>query len=394
MIESLRLELAEAQIKLVEMENMGGGRVQELERILLETRMTNARLMEDNESFQLLLSEKTLNGDFSRGEFMRGTTPALEDRIPSRSGPSTSLADELESAEDSDDQDSRKLEAEVNYLKEQNKALTLYINKIIERLLQHQGFESILDADAPKANTDKELPPPPPPKEEPAQSFLQRTKSVVVGSTRTRPRPMSMAPPPAPSSNVESITSNPDTAPSIPLGRSQSVRMSSGNYTHRRSTSEWSSAATVVSNMYRGPVPAPSSGPTSPGIVSPRSSFFGVPVNPSSRVPSAASNGPRASVDENRVPPVNGTMEGVSTSDAGGVNIDTPSPPRSTASSFDRAGGSVMAGNKMRPLRLVQETAEAEAEATARNKAANRGSWIAGWFNKGGERPVSDGSAQ
>jgi hypothetical protein len=38
----------------------------ELEKQLLETRVTNARLMEDNESFQLLLGEKTLNGDLSR----------------------------------------------------------------------------------------------------------------------------------------------------------------------------------------------------------------------------------------------------------------------------------------------------------------------------------------
>src|SRR6266513_5730514 len=53
-IESLRLELAEAQIKLVESDNLGGTRLQDLERQLLETRMANARLMEDNESFQLL----------------------------------------------------------------------------------------------------------------------------------------------------------------------------------------------------------------------------------------------------------------------------------------------------------------------------------------------------
>lgn len=70
LIESLRLELAEAQIKLVESENMGGGRMQEVERLLLEARMTNARLMEDNESYQLLLSEKTLTGDFTKSEFM------------------------------------------------------------------------------------------------------------------------------------------------------------------------------------------------------------------------------------------------------------------------------------------------------------------------------------
>ena len=68
MIESLRLELAEAQLKLVENENMGGDRLQLLEKQLLEARISNARLMDDNESFQLLLSEKTLNGNFTIAE--------------------------------------------------------------------------------------------------------------------------------------------------------------------------------------------------------------------------------------------------------------------------------------------------------------------------------------
>jgi hypothetical protein len=36
-------------------------RQQELEKDLLEARVANARLMEDNESYQLLLSEKTLS---------------------------------------------------------------------------------------------------------------------------------------------------------------------------------------------------------------------------------------------------------------------------------------------------------------------------------------------
>ena len=116
------------------MENAGGGRMAELEKQLLETRMTNARLMEDNESFQLLLSEKTLNGDLSRGDFLR-TASTPEPRTPSHTGPSTSLADELESAEGSEAEIIRRLESEVNSMKDQNKALTLYINKIIGRLL-------------------------------------------------------------------------------------------------------------------------------------------------------------------------------------------------------------------------------------------------------------------
>ncbi len=49
------------------MENAGGGRQRELEKELLEARMANARLMEDNESYQLLLSEKTLTSPRFKG---------------------------------------------------------------------------------------------------------------------------------------------------------------------------------------------------------------------------------------------------------------------------------------------------------------------------------------
>lgn len=382
-IESLRLELAEAQIKVVEMEHSDGGRVQDLERVLLETRMTNARLLEENESFQLLLREKTLNGDFTT-EFARNSTdlrPPTRDLHPSSAGTGLNLADELEGAEDDGDVNelSKRLETELRESKEQNKALTLYINKIIERVLQHQGFESVLDKndlEGPgviRANTDKELPPPPPEKENTPASFLQRAKSTIAGQGR-RPRPMSMMGPPVVPQQTN-VNEDPNTAPSIPLGRSNSKRMSTTGVPqlHRRSTSEWPAAA-VVSNMYRGPSATPS-GPSSPGLSSPRNSFFGLPVNPGanagSRVPSGASL-PRASTDENRPP-------SDSTAGAETVNTDS-SPPRSLASAADRPGGAVMGGNKIRPLRLVQEAAEADAEA----KKANRGSWIAGWFGKPG----------
>ncbi|KAH7118994.1 hypothetical protein B0J11DRAFT_560679 [Dendryphion nanum] len=362
-IEGLRLELAELQIKLVQMENAGGGRMAELEKQLLETRMTNARLMEDNESFQLLLSEKTLNGDLTRGDFLR-TTATPEERAPSRAGPSTSLADELESAEGNETEIIRRLEAEINAQKDQNKALTLYINKIIGRLLTHQGFESVLGNDLDEAggagapNTNKELPPPPKENDQP-QGFLQRAKSVAMGGGRAKPRPMSFAPAPA-------LNEDPTTAPSIPLQRSSSTRTASGNYLHRRSTSEMpppanpSNATTIINNMMRAPVP---SGPQSPGLVSPRSSIFSIP---SSRVPSSG-----APIHEEREDSVSVSENASST--------DTPSPPRRVETTNAGAGG-VMTGKQMRPLRLVQN----EEEAMRARKAANRGSWMTGWF--GGEK--------
>ncbi|KAF1834302.1 hypothetical protein BDW02DRAFT_498636 [Decorospora gaudefroyi] len=373
-IEDLRLELAEYQVKVLEVENAGGGRMAELEKQLLETRMTNARLMEDNESFQLLLGEKTLNGDLSRGDFLRESSHA-EDRTPSRSGPSTSLADELQSAEESDAEVVRKLEAEVTSMKAQNQALTLYINKIIGRLLTHQGFESVLgndtenDDQAPGApDKNKELPPPPPQENEQPQGFLQRAKSVAMGGSR-KPRPLSMMGPPPITNATNSAHEDPSTAPSIPLTRSTSGRHASGSY-HRRSTSEAPGAASVVNNMYR-PSPVGTSGPVSPGIVSPRNSFFGLPVhsgpgssNPVSRVPSG--QGP---IPEDKE--VDAKTESSSAS-----HVDTPSPPRPVGRSETSTG--VMTGKGMRPLRLVQN----EEEAMKARKAANRGSWFGGLFGQ------------
>ncbi|KAI8938239.1 hypothetical protein NX059_005900 [Plenodomus lindquistii] len=389
-IEDLRLELAEYQVKVLEAESAGGGRLRELEKQLLETRMTNARLMEDNESFQLLLGEKTLNGDLSRGEFLRESSQA-EERAPSRNGPSTSLADELQSVAEADVEVVRRLEGEVNSMREQNKALTLYINKIIGRLLTYQGFESVLgndgDADSPSGpDKNKELPPPPPSESEQPQGFLQRAKSVV-GGTRNKPRPLSMMGPPPlpnPNTNQQSAHEDPATAPSIPLSRTTSGRQPSGTHSHRRSTSEIG-AAGIVNNMYRAPS-ATSPNPQSPGIVSPRNSFFGLPVagpngvsNPASRAPSGQGPIPEdKEVDS-------------STISSSASHVDTPSPPRRLERS--ETGSGPMTGKGMRPLRLVQN----EEEAVKARKAANRASWFGGLFGQAAPPPPQqqqDGGAQ
>ncbi|KAF2211259.1 hypothetical protein CERZMDRAFT_28815, partial [Cercospora zeae-maydis SCOH1-5] len=364
-IEGLRLELAEAQIKLVEVENMGGGRMQEIQKQLYDVKMHNARLMEENESFQLLLSEKTL-----QGEFMRGPIHS-ESRPPSQHAEGTSgatLADELESHADESEVegDTRRLQAEVNGLKDANKALTLYINNIISRLLQHDQFEAILDktpdlmggSDAARrrraANMDKDLPPPP--GEQP--SLLQRAKSVMGGSAKPRPRPLSQTLTPSdhmdePVARGPALHEDPTTAPSVPIARARSTRGPSG---HRRANSEWP-AASVVTNMYRGP--SPNSGPLSPGLTSPinRNSFFG-------RAPSSGSQENGLNINNERSNP----------------SSHPSSPPRSTTSSGDRdkPSGAIMMGSKPRPLRLVQEAADEDAA----RKQANRGSWF-GWMNKG-----------
>ncbi|KAK2882367.1 hypothetical protein FQN49_000422 [Arthroderma sp. PD_2] len=409
LIESLRLELAEAQIKLVEMENLGGGRQQELERELLEARMANARLMEDNESYQLLLSERTLNGDFTKGDFMHDSNPP-----PSTNGASGSLADELESiGEGGEDNEKRKLENDLKNAKDQNKALTLYIERIIGRLLQHEGFEHILDksdADntAPKGgNKDKELPPPPPieKNDTAGQSFLQRAKSVVAGQpARPKPRPSSQLTqststqsPPQSSPREASTPSaheDPNTAPRIPLGRSRTVQ-----HQHRRTRSDQMDgaappgAANVVGQMYRGPPSgrSPSNGPMSPGIsptLSNNGPFFGPSLNSKRSSVATAPGGMGTSISTRSADRRFSGAASLTSDRSGDVGSTeggaSASPPRSAG--MNNYTGAVMQQNKLRPLRLVQENQEMDADPLADDdaarKKANRGSW-AGWFNRG-----------
>ena len=448
-IESLKLELAEVQIKLVEMENMGGDRMQDLERTLLETRMTNARLMEDNESFQLLLGEKTLSGDFPKHDFMQKPAAAS-----SNSGLG-SLAEELEAA-DGESDNYRRLEAESKSLRDQNKALTLYIEKIISRVLMHDNFEIILDQKPEPTlpvsksmtggNVQKDLPAPP--KEDAAQnSVLQRAMSVVgAGPKRSRPQSQVITSAMAPTPIAEDLTpkartrpqsqifstnpifgprasEDPLTAPSIPLGRTGSISGGPGRG-HRRTQSEKSdlgtynpsaptgTAANVVNQMHRGPSPAHEGGaisPVSPGSTTARTSYFAPPALVSAANTSSYRSSPansRAVSSTTRATSVSqhGRSERVGSSANSARSRDSgevPSPPRNRHGETTYTGA-VMAQNKLRPLRLVQENQGVQAgdsgarrvstvqDEDAARKRANRGSWM-GWFNRGkdGEAPRS-----
>lgn len=330
--------------------------MQEVERLLLEARITNARLMEDNESYQLLLSEKTLTGDFAKSDFMGGTT-SNEDALNALEGRTAapSLADELSFAGEDESENYRKLESELKASKGENKALTLYINKIIERLLQHQDFEAILDQSSdfkPIANVDKDLPPPPA-KEASGASILQRAKSVAMGAGR-RSRPQSQMPAP------HSALTDPDTAPSIPfgLGRSNTMR------TRPMSEQYTGGAANVVNQMYKGggSISPPLHGPQTPRH---SQSFFVSGQNPNTN---SLNGTTRAQV------PVSGNFPGSreSSSDSGDVNTpgNSPSPPRPVEKA------TTFAGNKPRPLRLVQEN---DRKVSGGDDAANkRASWM-GW---------------
>ncbi|KHN96624.1 uncharacterized protein MAM_05567 [Metarhizium album ARSEF 1941] len=357
-----RQELAEAQIKLVESENQGGGRLQEVERLLMEARMANARLMEDNESYQLLLQEKTLKGDFGQNDFSYMSAGANQDALNALEGKTggSSLADELSDATEAESEAYRRLEAELKSAKEQNKALTLYINKIIERLLQHQEFESILDTSGEvktgPLHMDKSLPAPPAGDvlANSAAALLQRAKSIAVGVGKPKPRPLTFMP--------SSAHTDPERAPSIPienLGRSTSTRRS------RPQSDQFTGAASLVSQMYKGP-----DGSASPPLGNPRHShtFFATPNMASN--PTASSRYPSGSqASSGNFPGMRSETSSIS-GESGDMSTSTPpsqSPPRSHS---DKQ--TTFAGGKPRPLRLVQEHPDAV-------KDNKRTSWYTGW---------------
>lgn len=371
LIESLRLELAEAQIRLVETENMGGGRFHEIEKLLLETRMANARLMEDNESYQLLLQEKTLNGDFTRNDFGFLGAHSNTDALNALEGraPASSLADELSEAGEGESDNYRRLEVELKASKDSNKALTLYINKIIERLLMHQDFEAILDQSSDfkpsmSSSKDKELPPPP---QSNGNTMFSRGKSLDAG--KIRPRPLSQMP------ATNSALTDPNTAPSIPfgLGRSSSSKK-------RRPMSEQigTGAANVVNQMYRGPASPPL--PHGPQTPRHSASFFAPPAaggnpNAAARVPSGSSVPTLSSGVAGNFPgEKRGERSETSSLNSSGDATTPPSssPPRSEKETEKAEKRTSFAGGKPRPLRLVQENVEKE------ETANKRASWF-GW---------------
>lgn len=422
-IEDLRLELAEAHVKVMEVDRAGGGRMQALEKQLLDVRMSNAKLMEDNESYQYLLQEKTLSGDMaSRFSPQTPTDPSSLSRAPSRDpGSSGNLADELETLGEEDEgaDPVKKLEKDLVAQKEQNKALTLYINRIIGRLLATDNFEQLFEngtstaesssalTTLPKSQTDKALPVLPSGEDDatkenaPPSSLLQRAGSLFGGRKQARPRSYqagtgsenftqacigggsdeqsTFTARPTPSAHED-----PSLAPRVPLQRGSSVRLT-GQRSHRRTTSDVSTPA--VNGAVQGSR-VPSGGSFSPPrTVSHRSSL--TPQSPprtadGDRLTLSASAGaiPQGKDEVGDLP----SRAYRRVSDSGyGDSLDVQaSPPRSTGASSDGGGrmsggaATVTGGKQMRPLRLVQEKVEAEEE----QRRASRGSWM-GWFGKG-----------
>ena len=185
-IEKLTMQLMEQEVAGAQARQMTDSDNRSLQKAYMDLQVKNAELTEENNYFTMMLEKKMLKGD--------GPDFASE---PQETAGLTSLAEEMD-FEDMPEQNVeaiKRLEAENKQLREQGKGMTLYIDKIVGRILQNPGYEHII-----VGQDDDEMPPPPPAKPGSASAdkalpappgqdnagtvssamagFLQRTKSV------------------------------------------------------------------------------------------------------------------------------------------------------------------------------------------------------------------------
>jgi hypothetical protein len=107
-IDSLRLELADLEVRLAEQANSALSQNRQIEDALLRAKLENIRLAENVESYQILLQDRTLRGEYSimsvegvpekeEADSSRSTSPLFDDHKLK----TASLAAELEEAEPS-----------------------------------------------------------------------------------------------------------------------------------------------------------------------------------------------------------------------------------------------------------------------------------------------------
>ena len=354
----LRIRALEQQVKDLTRDNLESiikESERESDRIRLENQVSDlevtvARLNDENENYQVMIQQKTVNGEILNADFLQPSESAIGGNALG------SLAEELEAADDEDDEDEssptvekedkisqlqatlkrqtqiiKDLTIENKDLHSTKKAQGQYINNIITRVLQFGDLQEILNvnpeetaraaaAHKTKLNTQKDLPAPPsgrsssdsdrlpPINEGGIAGYIRRGLGSV---RRSRPSSTVIAPspnqPPWENLTVRNDQISPVPTP-LPPGQNESpqilvsVPLNQGRG-HRRTQSEKSNdfpapnapapAAIMVNNMFR-PSPNGPSSPASPGGTTNRNSYFPSPLI------SRAVSGVSA---ENKVPP-------------------------------------------------------------------------------------------
>ncbi|KAI8343043.1 hypothetical protein BC941DRAFT_465212 [Chlamydoabsidia padenii] len=129
-------------------------RIQQLEQEIANVKQVNQSLMEDNESYQILLHEKTISGEFMMNPIMQVET--IKSSESSNGGlnlaAELNLANDLKATQKANEVDKvvQKLTDEVKTLQDTNRALQLYMNKILMKIIDNKQLEDVLSIDQPK----------------------------------------------------------------------------------------------------------------------------------------------------------------------------------------------------------------------------------------------------
>ncbi|CEP15637.1 hypothetical protein [Parasitella parasitica] len=119
-------------------------------------------LMEENESYQILLHEKTINGEFIMNPIMQvEDSPTMKESISTSSNTQgLNLAAELASSvpdwNNQSDPTIQKLNDEIKTLQDTNRALQLYMNKILMKIINNKQLEDVLSIDQPTTPTNQQ----------------------------------------------------------------------------------------------------------------------------------------------------------------------------------------------------------------------------------------------
>ncbi|CAG8723784.1 18029_t:CDS:2 [Gigaspora margarita] len=150
-------------------------RIHHLENELGQVKHMNQTLMEENEGYQLLLHEKTMKGEFMLNPIMQKNTKytqvseketnstnnedgkSIENALMGLNSIALDLQAEMNRASELDnflqgervhkESDHTIIENEIKALKDSNKAMSLYIERILNRIMEAKGFEEILSAE-------------------------------------------------------------------------------------------------------------------------------------------------------------------------------------------------------------------------------------------------------
>ncbi|KAI9276025.1 hypothetical protein BY458DRAFT_506805 [Sporodiniella umbellata] len=171
LITDLRIELEKHKVVLQECRNEVQDQSLRIEHLEYETanvKQLNRSLMEDNESYQMLLHEKTMNGEFMANPIMQvHEQGALLNECNNSNSGSTglNLAAELNMASDWNQKDQeitiQKLNEEIKTLQDTNRALQLYMNGILIKIVSNKELEEVLSIDHPKIEETNIKPPEP-----------------------------------------------------------------------------------------------------------------------------------------------------------------------------------------------------------------------------------------